>query len=139
MAASLPLRAAAPEEPTPFPCHAGESGHPVSWSTALNSRLRGNDKGPHPALRATPGSSPGGILPEGEGRALRAGGGGQRRVGAVERGEHALEVRNLRQVVIDDVGIARILCQKVLVIVLGAIKRLARFDRGDDRRAEHMP
>jgi hypothetical protein len=70
-------------------CHARESGHPV-LAAALDSRFRGNDKAaaraliqpvspatfsqgekgrrPHPALRATPGSSPGtALLPKGEG------------------------------------------------------------------------
>src|SRR6202453_3923538 len=74
----------------------------------------GSSPDPHPALRAT--------FSQREKEKLRAGGGGQGRVGAVERGEHALEVRDLRQVVIDDVGIARILRQEVLVIILGAIE-----------------
>src|ERR1700730_3293776 len=98
-----------------------------------------------PASLATPGSSPGCRLfsqrekraatlirrfapPSHRGRRVnsRAGGADERRVGFVKRGEQALQVGDLRQVVVDDVRIGRVLGQKILVIVLDAIEGIAR-------------
>src|ERR1700722_10678665 len=63
------------------------------------------------------------------GGCLRAGGADQHGVGLVERGEQLLQIGDLRQVVIDDVRIARVLSEKILVIVLGAIECLSRLNR----------
>src|SRR5208282_5141435 len=60
------------------------------------------------------------------------------RLGAIDGGKQALQIGDLRQIVEDDVGVARIFSQEVLMIVLGAIECPARFDRGDDGRPEHV-
>ena len=48
--------------------------------------------------------------------------------------ENLLQVRDLRQVVVDDVGIGRVERQEILMIVLGRVEGLERLQRGDDRR-----
>ena len=50
--------------------------------------------------------------------------------------EQALQLTDLREVVEHDVGIGRIHLQKVLVIILGRVERLAGLDSGHDPPAE---
>ena len=59
-------------------------------------------------------------------------------IGPVEIGEQALQLRDLRQVVIDDIGVVRIPGEEILVIVLGRVEAAAELDGGDDRGAEDM-
>src|ERR1700676_301207 len=52
--------------------------------------------------------------------------------------ELALQIRDLRQVIEDDVWVARIPDQKILVVGLGRIEALQRIDTRDDPVAEHV-
>src|SRR5579872_4689922 len=52
---------------------------------------------------------------------------------AIHLGEDSLQRRDLRQIVVDDVGIVRIVDQKILMITLGRIETVQRLDSGHDR------
>src|ERR1700722_1694415 len=56
----------------------------------------------------------------------------------VEAGQLALEVGNLRQIVVDDIGVARISDQEILVVAFRRIETLERIHARDDRVTEHM-
>src|SRR5215470_19006619 len=62
------------------------------------------------------------------------GGGNEHGGGAIDVREEALEVVDLGQIVVDDVGVARVPRQEVLMIVLGGEEFLVGLDLGDDRR-----
>src|ERR1700733_1074920 len=62
----------------------------------------------------------------------------QNRLIDVDLRELALKIVDLGQVVIDDVGIARISDQKILVVAFSRIEALERIDPGDNRRVEHV-
>src|ERR1700719_4138984 len=47
--------------------------------------------------------------------------------------EETFQILDLRQVVVDDVRIAWMTCQEVLMIVLGSVEFPVRLDLGDDR------
>src|SRR3569833_38990 len=53
-------------------------------------------------------------------------------------GQLPLEILDLRQIVVDDVGYVRVVNQVILVVGLGRIKTLQRIDARDDRAAENM-
>src|SRR5271170_7196399 len=69
---------------------------------------------------------------------VRAGRRDEHRIGAIGLWKVALQLLDLRQVVDDDVGVARILRQKILMIGLGRIEGPAGLDGGDDRGVERM-
>ena len=50
----------------------------------------------------------------------------------------ALQVRDLRQIVIDNIGIARISYQKILMVGLGWIEPFQRHHLGHDRSTEYL-